>query len=131
MLFRSEALCESLRVPVECRDLAVLAARHGEAAARAHRLAPRDLLGLLEACDAFRRPQRLAELMDVAEAECYGTRHWADIPFLPRHATRTALGAARHVDAASLAAAGGDIGARIRAARYANVLQTLGGARPR
>ena len=27
--------------------------------------------------------------------------------------------------------AGGDIGARIRAARYANVLQTLGGARPR
>ena len=127
-LDRLEALCESFKVPTECRDLALLAARHGSAAARAQHLAPRELLGLVEACDAFRRPQRLEELMDVSEAEAYAARHWAQIPYPPRHATRAALAAARHIDAAAVAAEGGDIGARIRAARYANLLQTMGGA---
>ncbi len=120
------ALCEALRVPVECSDLALLAARQASTAARAELLSPGELLGLLEAGDAFRRPQRLQQLMDVAEAETYATRHWADIPYLPRHAVRTALVAARRIDAAALASEGGDIGARIRAARYTNVLQALG-----
>jgi tRNA nucleotidyltransferase (CCA-adding enzyme) len=127
-LDRLEALCESFKVPTECRDLALLAARHGSAAARAHQLDPRELLGLVEACDAFRRPQRLEELMDVSEAEGYAARHWGQIPYPPRRATRAALAAARHIDAAAVAAEGGDIGARIRAARYANLLQTMGGA---
>ena len=130
-LDRLEALCESFKVPTECRDLALLAARHGSAAARAQHLAPRELLGLVEACDAFRRPQRLEELMDVSEAEGNAARHWAQIPYPPRHATRSALAAARHIDAAAVAAEGGDIGARIRAARYANLLQTMGGAQGR
>ena len=127
-LARLEALCESLKVPTECRELAVQAARHGAAAARAQDLSPRELLGLVEASDAFRRPGRLEELLDVAEAETYAARHWAQIPFPPRHAARSALAAARRIDTQALAAEGGDIGARIRAARYANLLRTFGGA---
>ncbi len=130
-LDRLEALCESLRVPAECRDLAQLAARHGAAAARAETLAPVELLGLVEASDAFRRPQRLEQLMDVAEAETFAARHWAQVPFPARHTARSALAAARSIDAAAVAADGGDIGARIRAARYANLLQTMGGAQGR
>ena len=126
-----EALCVSLRVPAECRDMALLAARHSDTAARADTLAPQEMLGLVEASDAFRRPQRLDQLMDVAEAEIYAARHWAQIPFLPRRAARLALVAARRIDAAALAADGGDIGARIRAARYANLMQTMAGARVR
>ena len=85
------------------------------------------MLGLVEAIDAFRRPGRLDDLMDVAEAETFAARHWVQLPFAPRHAARAALATARRVDAQALAAEGGDIGARIRAARYANLMRTLGG----
>lgn len=122
-----EDFCQALRVPAECRELALLAQRQIVTALQADRIAPAQMLALVEASDAFRRPGRLEELMDVAEAESFAFRHWAQIPFLPRHAVRTALATARRVDAQALAAEGGDIGARIRAARYANLLQTIGG----
>ncbi len=121
------ALCDALRVPAECRDLAMLAARQVAVALRADSLAPGEMLGLVEAIDAFRRPGRLDDLMDVAEAETFAARHWVQLPFAPRHAARAALATARRVDAQALAAEGGDIGARIRAARYANLMRTLGG----
>ena len=92
----------------------------------AARLVPMQMLSLVEMADAFRRPRRLDELLDVAEAETYAARHWREVPFRARHAAREGLRAARNVDAASLAAQGGDIGARIRAARYANVLKAMG-----
>ena len=123
-----EALCDALRAPNECRDLALLAARQIAVASLADRLAPAQMLDLVEASDAFRRPARLEELLNAAEAEAFAARHWAQVPFLPRHAARIALAAARRVDSQALAAEGGDIGARIRAARYANLLQTIGGA---
>ena len=122
-----EGFCQALRVPAECRELSLLAERQIATALQADRIAPAQMLALVEASDAFRRPGRLDELMDVAEAESFASRHWAQIPFLPRHAVRTALATARRVDAQALAAEGGDIGARIRAARYANLLQTIGG----
>ena len=124
-----EALTEALRVPTECRDLAILAARQMAHAMRADLLNPSEMLGLVEASDAFRRPARLDELMDMAEAETFAVRHWAQIPFVPRRAVHVALATARRIDAQALAAEGGDIGARIRAARYANLLKTIGGAR--
>jgi tRNA nucleotidyltransferase (CCA-adding enzyme) len=124
-----EAFCAMLRVPVECRDLCMLATRRIDAARRADKLAPADMLGLIEASDAFRRPGRLEELMGVAACEAFASRHWEQIPFLPLHTARAALAAARRVDAQALSAEGGDIGARIRAARYANLLKTLSGAR--
>ncbi|MSQ52776.1 MAG: multifunctional CCA tRNA nucleotidyl transferase/2'3'-cyclic phosphodiesterase/2'nucleotidase/phosphatase [Betaproteobacteria bacterium] len=123
-----DALCEALRVPAECRELAVLASRQIEAALRADSLAPAEMLALVEASDAFRRPGRLDDLMGVAEAQAFAARHWAQLPFAPRYAARAALAASRHIDAQALAAHGGDIGARIRAARYANLLRTIGGA---
>ena len=88
-----------------------------ENAQRADKLDARSLLALVEAGDAFRRPQRLADLMDAAEAESFGARRWADVPFPPRHAVKRALALLAGVDAASIASQGGDIGARLRAAR--------------
>jgi hypothetical protein len=46
---------------------------------------------------------------------------------MPRRAAHVALATARRIDTQALAAEGGDIGARIRAARYANLLKTIGG----
>lgn len=113
------SVCVKLKVPAECRDLALLAARQMERALRATTLEAGMLLALLEAADAFRRPQRLEELMNAAEAEAFGRRRWAEVPFLPRHAVRRALAVAAGVDAAAVARRGGDIGAGVRAARAA------------
>jgi tRNA nucleotidyltransferase (CCA-adding enzyme) len=61
-----------LRVPVEYRELAVLAARWHGIAHRAEELRPRTVLKLLESCDAFRRPERFRELLLAFEADSRG-----------------------------------------------------------
>src|SRR5690606_28485505 len=106
-------------VPADCRDMALLAARQMDRALDAHRLGAQELLVLLEAADALRRPQRLEELMNAAEAEAYGRRRWAEQPFLPRRAVERARRIVAAVDAAAIAREGGDIAARLRAARLA------------
>ena len=70
-----EALCVRLRVPNDYRELALLAARlgaylHDSASAPAGRSADADadaewMLGLLELADAFRRPERFAQWLEV------------------------------------------------------------------
>jgi tRNA nucleotidyltransferase (CCA-adding enzyme) len=62
------ALCERLRVPNEFRDLALLGARLQGRLAHAHGLDAPQMLELLEAADAFRRPDRFAQLLRVAQA---------------------------------------------------------------
>jgi tRNA nucleotidyltransferase (CCA-adding enzyme) len=61
-----EAVCERLRAPNEVRELAVLASRSREALKSA--ATPEALLALLKSADAFRRPERFAELLEVARA---------------------------------------------------------------
>jgi tRNA nucleotidyltransferase (CCA-adding enzyme) len=61
-----DALCARLRVPAECRDLAVVVARwHGEIH-NALGLSADKLLALLDGCDALRRPGRFVEVLDAA-----------------------------------------------------------------
>ena len=67
-----EALATRLRVPNECRELAVLASRHHGNVHRAAELRPQTVLELLEKTDAFRRPERFAELMLACEADARG-----------------------------------------------------------
>jgi tRNA nucleotidyltransferase (CCA-adding enzyme) len=63
-----DALCARLRAPAACRDLALLAARHGHALADAAELDAEELFHLLEAADAWRRPERFRDLVDAALA---------------------------------------------------------------
>ncbi|MGB5080719.1 MAG: multifunctional CCA tRNA nucleotidyl transferase/2'3'-cyclic phosphodiesterase/2'nucleotidase/phosphatase, partial [Burkholderiales bacterium] len=112
----ARALCERLKPPGDCRDLALLAARHLDSIEHAASLDAAALLALLEGCDAFRRPERLGELLAVAECVQYGKRGWAETPYMPRAMLKRALAAAGGVDAATIAArsAGGEIPARLR-----------------
>jgi tRNA nucleotidyltransferase (CCA-adding enzyme) len=61
-----ELLCNRLKVPGECRDLALLAARHANAIADASNLDARTLLELFDTTDVWRRPERFGLLTDVA-----------------------------------------------------------------
>lgn len=67
-----DALCARLRAPAACRDLALLAARHGNALADGAELGAEELLHLCEAADAWRRPQRFADLIEAALAGVAG-----------------------------------------------------------
>jgi len=91
-----ESLCRRLKVPGECRDLALLAARHGNAIVDALALDARTLLELFDATDAWRRPERFGLLMDavlIGEADARETRSRLE------HALKAALS----VDAGAIA----------------------------
>ncbi|HUQ73614.1 MAG TPA: multifunctional CCA tRNA nucleotidyl transferase/2'3'-cyclic phosphodiesterase/2'nucleotidase/phosphatase [Burkholderiales bacterium] len=90
-----QALCERLKVPGDVRDLALLACRN-RTAFRALRLAsPQALLEILKRTDAFRRPDRFDELLEVARR---------DEPIVDTAPLERALKAAAEVDARAIAA---------------------------
>jgi len=90
------ALCERLRVPQECADLALLAARQGGNALHAGALDATALLALLQAVDALRRPERFAQWLAVIELDAPAAQTGAA-------RLRTALQAAQSVDAGAVA----------------------------
>jgi tRNA nucleotidyltransferase (CCA-adding enzyme) len=61
-----DALADRLKLPTGVRDLAILAARHSNSIADADALAPEAMLELLNAADAWRRPERFADLLRAA-----------------------------------------------------------------
>jgi len=61
-----ETLCKRLRAPNEFRELALLASRHRQALQGAAAASPEALLELLKRADAFRRPERFRDLLEVA-----------------------------------------------------------------
>ena len=63
-----EALAGRLKAPAACRELAMLAARHGNLIADAMQLDADALLDVLDGTDAWRRPQRFSELVAAALA---------------------------------------------------------------
>ena len=63
-----QGLCERLRVPNPCRHLAVLVTEHGQRVQDCLAMMAAQLLELLEDLDAFRRPQRLPQVVLACEA---------------------------------------------------------------
>jgi tRNA nucleotidyltransferase (CCA-adding enzyme) len=96
---RADAVSLRLRVPLECRDAARIAARFVVDAARADGLAPARLLDIIVATDALRRSERLDWLIDSARAYAAAEeRADCTAPLL-----RDALAAVRGVDASTIA----------------------------
>jgi tRNA nucleotidyltransferase (CCA-adding enzyme) len=120
-------LSERLRVPAECRDLAILAAREHGIVHRAEELRPATVVELFERTDAFRRPERFAELLRACAADARGRGGRSDHEYPPMVLLDTALAAARGVDAGAIARASAPdrIPAAIHQARVAAVKAAL------
>ena len=99
---RAERLSERLRVPVDCRDVARIAARWHGVLHRAHELRPVKWLELLSATDAMRRPQRLDEVIAVCECDAL-SRPGASSTYRPGELARQAYDTVRGVDAGAVA----------------------------
>ena len=98
-----KAVCERLRAPLECRDLAVLVARDHGNAHRALELRPATVLDLLERADALRRPERFEAFLAACAADFHGRDGYKEKPYNQAMQLRLALAAARGVDAGAIA----------------------------
>ncbi len=97
-------LCERLRVPAECRELATAVARDHGNAHRAPELRPATLLELLERVDALRRPARFEQFVQACECDFRGRPGHEARAYPPAEYLRQALAIVQGVDAGALAA---------------------------
>jgi tRNA nucleotidyltransferase (CCA-adding enzyme) len=120
-----DAVCKRLRIPNDCRGLALMTAREHGNVSRALELRANTIVALLERCDAFRRPRRFIDMLRASECDHRGRTGFADRAFPQATHLETALKAAQSVDAGAIAQRYTDqpqrIPEAIRAARIAAV----------
>ncbi|MCF8168575.1 MAG: multifunctional CCA addition/repair protein [Rhodoferax sp.] len=128
----TKALCQRLRVPLDCRELADVVAREHGNIHQSMALGAAAVVRLLERCDAFRKPQRFAEILLACECDAQGRKGLQDTAYPQAQRLLCALSLAQAVDtetvartALSAGATGPRIGVAIHAARVAAVAQNL------
>jgi tRNA nucleotidyltransferase (CCA-adding enzyme) len=128
-------VCERLRVPGECRELAEVVAREHGHIQRCTDLDAVGLLRLLERCDALRRPQRMADIVLACECDARGRLGREEAPYPQRERLERALSAALSVDTAAVAGQAAERGQRgpavgqaIHAARAAAIAAAIAAA---
>ncbi len=99
----TQNMCERIRIPRDCRDLAILTARYHGDVHRALELKPSTIADMFQAVDAYRKPQRFAEFLQACASDFYGRPGFAVKPYLPTEHLKKALAAATSVDAGSIA----------------------------
>ena len=127
-----KSMCERLRVPAECRDLALLTAKYHSNIHRAKELRADTIVRLFDSCDLWRKPERFQLILQACESDARGrTGHENDAypqtPYLLGCAA-----AARGVNAGEIARACNDknlISDKVREARIEAVERVLQQAR--
>jgi tRNA nucleotidyltransferase (CCA-adding enzyme) len=128
-----EQVCKRLKVPTDCRDLAVMTAREHGNVGRALQLRSNTVVKLLERCDAFRKPARFSQMLLATECDSRGrigpSASYRDAPFPQGAHLETAMAAARAVNAGEIALACADhpqrIPERVHSARVSAVKAAL------
>jgi tRNA nucleotidyltransferase (CCA-adding enzyme) len=101
----ADAVCHRLKIPNDCRDLALMSAREHGNVGKALELRPGTIVKLMERCDAFRKPQRFMDMLQVAECDHRGRTGFENQPFPQKERLERALHAARGVEAGAIAGA--------------------------
>lgn len=124
----TEAASLRLGVPKRLRETAGLITRWHTHLHRIDEQRPATVLKLLEAMDAFRRPERLDDLIAVCAADVRGRLGYEDRAYPQADRIRTAAAAAAGIDGAAVAARGlqgPEIGQAIRKARIEAIAAEL------
>ena len=119
-----QGVCQRLRVPTECAELAQVVAREHGNIHRSESLNAMALVRLLERCDAFRKPARFAEVLLACECDARGRSGLQETPYPQAQRLAKALADAQSVatdavaaDAMAAGLKGPKIGERIQKAR--------------
>ena len=118
------ALCERLKVPAAHRELALMACREHLNVHRLFELRDDTVHDLLARCDGFRKPERIAQLGIVCEADKRGRAGLADSDYPQREELQRLHAAALAVRGADVAAEGLQgpaLGEALRKARIAAI----------
>ena len=97
-----ENLCKRLKAPNKYRNLAVLSARYHSHCHRTLELKPATLLKVLEALDAFRRPEQLEDFLLICEADARGRTGFENRDYPQKNRLRDACEIAGAVDTKQL-----------------------------
>ena len=100
-----KALCLRLRVPNDCSELADVVAREHGNIHQSSEFGAAALVRLLERCDAFRKPERFADILLACECDARGRLGLNEQPYPQRQRLLGALTAAQSVNTAEVAAA--------------------------
>ncbi len=96
-------LCERIRIPKDSRDLALLVARYHGNVHRAEELKPSTLADILQAVDAYRKPERFEEFLQACACDFHGRPGYAVKPYVQAERFQQAYVAAKSVDAGAIA----------------------------
>jgi tRNA nucleotidyltransferase (CCA-adding enzyme) len=96
-------VCKRLRVPNDCRDVAVITANFHGKAYRALEMRPDTVVQLLHDTDALRQPQRFEAFLQACESDVRGRPGFETRAFPEADYLRRALQAAQAVDAGAIA----------------------------
>ena len=96
-------LCERLRVPGECRDLASLAARFHTDVHRAKELRSNTIIRLFQRCDVWRKPERFIQLLQACASDARGRKGHEQDAYPQTDYLMRALQAAQTVNAGEIA----------------------------
>ena len=128
-----KGLCERLRVPTDCRELAEVVAREHSNIHRSTDLNAAAVMRLLERCDAVRQPQRFALVLQACECDARGRLGMDQQPYPQRQRLAACLQAALSVvthelaqQAQSRGLTGPQIGELIHAARVSAIAHAAG-----
>lgn len=119
-----KAMAKRLPIPRACRELGALVAQYHGHCHRAAELRPDTLLKVLEAADAFRRPERFAKFLLACEADSRGRAGFEDRPYPQAQLFANVLAAANTVNAKDLMAenfSGVALGQELRARRLQKI----------
>ena len=109
-------ICERLRVPTVCRELADVVAREHGNIHRSGDLNAAAIVRLLQRCDAFRKPERFTEVLLACECDSRGRLGSSEVAYAPTPRLLAALAATQTVasnDIATSAMAAGVNGKKI------------------
>ncbi|MCW7548402.1 multifunctional CCA addition/repair protein [Photorhabdus sp. APURE] len=115
-----DQLCQRLRVPNSARDLAKLAAQYHDLVHTVAQLRPKTLLKLFDAIDAWRKPQRIEQLIIISEADARGRTGFEDTPYPQSDYLQQAFKVASQVQVKNIVDSGlrgADIGHELRRQR--------------
>jgi tRNA nucleotidyltransferase (CCA-adding enzyme) len=127
-----QKVCERLRVPSDCKELAEVVAREHGNIHRSRDLNAEALMRLLERCDAIRQPDRFALVLQACECDARGRLGFEETAYPQATRLRQAQQAALSVETAPIAQAaaaqglqGPEIGAQITRARVQAIAPIL------
>ncbi|QHB53703.1 multifunctional CCA addition/repair protein [Ralstonia solanacearum] len=111
-----EDVCQRLRVPTDCRELAVVVAREHGNIHRSDGFDATALVRLLERCDALRKPERFRQALLACEADARGRLGFEHRDYPQPARLLRALQAAVSIDAGAVAKRYADNPAHIKQA---------------